>query len=259
MALKPSVMFGKVMHRRLFPKANGFLYSMYYLAFPLSKLNHLPLAVDRFAALSFHNRDHAERDGGDIECWARNILHDQNIVEADGDIIILTLPRVLGYVFNPVSFWFCLDKCDNIRAVICEVNNTFGETHTYIAVHGDRRAIDKHDVLEGEKVFHVSPFMPREGHYSFRFKLEQEACGVWINYHDKTGAKQLTTALVGTLVPMTKQVLRKAFWGYPLITFRAMLLIHWQALKLVFKRCKYFAKPKQTKPNITAARNIAKM
>ena len=259
MAISPSVMFGKVMHQRLFPQTNGFIYNIYYLAFPLSQLNSLALPVNRFAPISFYSRDHAARDGSSLELWARDILHKHKVPQADGDIVLVTLPRVVGYVFNPVTFWFCLDKAGSTRAVICEVNNTFGETHAYIAVHPDRRVIQNNDVLKGEKVFHVSPFMPREGHYSFQFQLGDERCGIRINYHDKSGEKQLVTALSGEFEPLGKKALRKAFWGHPLITFRATLLIHWQALKLLAKGCKFFTKPKQKKSRVTETGNMTKM
>jgi DUF1365 family protein len=247
------------MHKRLFPKANAFSYGIYYLAFPLSKIKQLPLPEDHFGLLSFYNKDHGNRDGSDLEAWARGILHKYGMVEANGEIVLVCMPRVLGYVFNPVSFWICYDKDNKIRAALCEVHNTFGESHTYLCTHTDHSEIKSNDVLEGQKVFHVSPFLPCDGHYSFRFDISQERCGFWIDYFDIKGTKQLVTALTGNLKDMNEASLHKAFWSYPLVTFKAIALIHWQALKLVVKGIKYIPKPEQNKEKISATRNITNL
>ena len=85
----------------------------------------------------------------------------------------MTMPRMLGYVFNPVSFWFCRDRSGALRAVLCEVNNTFGESHCYLVHHDDLRPIEPDAWLDGRKAFHVSPFLPVEGGYRFRFRLDE--------------------------------------------------------------------------------------
>lgn len=246
------------MHGRLFPKKNVFSYGMYYLHFPLSMRENLPLAYNRFAPLSFYGRDHGLRDGSDLESWARGILMQYGGENSnDWTITLMCMPRVFGYVFNPVSFWLCRDKEDNLRAVLCEVHNTFGEDHTYICMKEDQSAITHRDVLQGEKLFHVSPFLEREGHYTFKFDCREKTFKVWIDFYDAKGDKKLVTSLIGHLEPMNKATLRKAFWGYPLITFKAIALIHWQALKLVSKGIKYISRPKQ-KPEKTSRADDAK-
>ena len=100
----------------------------------------------------------------------------------------MTMPRLFGYVFNPVSFWFCRDRDGRLRAVLCEVNNTFGEHHCYLVHHDDRRPIEADAWLDGRKAFHVSPFLPVEGSYRFRFRLDAERAHVDVNYHDDAGA-----------------------------------------------------------------------
>ncbi len=258
MGIEPSIFFGKVMHKRFFPKVNAFAYGIYYLAFPLSKINNLPLAYNRPGFLSFYGRDHGACDGSDLENWVRGILQDYNTTEADGEIILICMPRVAGYVFNPVSFWLCYDKADNLRAVLCEVHNTFGERHTYLCAHEDHRSISEDDVIEGEKIFHVSPFLKRDGHYTFRFSAHDGKFSAYIDFYDGEGKKQLVTALVGVLDPMTAKTLRKAFWRYPLVTFKSIVLIHWQAVKLLSKGIKYISKPMQTKERVSASSNITK-
>lgn len=252
MELTPQILFGRVMHRRLFPKVNAFVYGIYYIAVPLSRLDRLKLPVDRFGLLAFYRRDHGARDGSDLLAWLRPHLaaHD---LPVDGEVMLVTMPRVLGYVFNPVSFWFCLDASQTLRAVLCEVNNTFGETHLYLCAHADRRAIGPEDVLQGEKFFHVSPFLPREGSYRFRFNWTDDAFGVRIDHDAADGRLQLATALTGRLEPMTPHALRRAFWRYPLVTVKTVALIHWQALKLLAKGVRYIARPAQRTEKVTTA------
>lgn len=247
------------MHGRLFPKRNNFTYGIYYLTIPLAKLKSLPIAYNRFAPLSFYDCDHGDCDGSSLEDWAGKILVDYNLKEADGDITLICMPRVFGYVFNPVSFCLCHDKTGNLRAVLCEVHNTFGERHTYICAHDDQRPITAADTLKGEKLFHVSPMLEREGHYEFRFDVRDEKFGVWIDFFNEEQKKQLVTSLIGKFEPMNKTTLNKAFWTYPLVTFKATTLIHWQALKLLAKGIKYISRPPQKPERVSATDNLTKM
>lgn len=249
MDVKPSILFGDVMHKRFFPKENAFRYSIYYLALPVSKiqknLENKFFKLNRWGLLSFYDRDHGYRNDESIEAWAREMLTAHNIDKADGEIILVTMPRVFGYVFNPVSFWFCYDKSQILRAVICEVNNTFGETHSYICAHEDQREITQDDILIGQKMFHVSPFLEREGEYQFRFAVKEDKIGAWIDFYDGAGEKKLITSVTGKLENLNEKSSLKAFWGYPLVTIKAISLIHWQAVKLFFKKAEYVPKPIQ--------------
>lgn len=259
MALIPQILFGKVMHGRLFPKRNSFNYGIYYLCLPLSQIKNLPIAQKSFAPISFKTADHGNCDGSDLEQWARNILAQYNIQSANGEITLICMPRIFGYVFNPVSFWLCHDTQKNLRAVLCEVHNTFKERHAYLCAHEDHRPISQNDTLTAKKIFHVSPFLEREGHYEFRFSAENEKFCVWIDYFDYENNKQLVTSLIGERLPMNKKNIRKAIWGYPLITFKAITLIHWHALKIISKGIKYIARPPQKQERISATDNLTKM
>lgn len=250
---QPQIFFGKVMHGRLFPKKNIFSYGIYYIALPLSRLGVMSIAYNRFAALGFYDKDHGNCDGSNLESWARKILKDYGQNKPDGEIRLICMPRVLGYVFNPVSFWLCYDKNQSLRAVLCEVHNTFGERHTYLCAHKDQEPIEKTDVLKGQKLFHVSPFLEREGQYTFRFDTGNEHFKTWIDFYDAKGRQKLVTSLIGTLEPLNKATLQKAFWGYPLITLKSVALIHWQALKLLFKGIKYIHKPRQKEQTVSTA------
>ncbi len=249
-------MFGQVMHKRLFPKVNGFTYGLYYLLLPLSKISALSgnwrFGMNRPALMSFYAADHGDRQGGDLQVWARSLL-DRCGISAEGDIMLLTMPRIFGHVFNPVSFWFCHDAAGAVRAVICAVNNTFGETHSYICRPEAGGVIEADTWLEAEKVFHVSPFLKREGKYRFRFALKCSNIGIWIDYYDAAQNKQLLTSLTGSCVSMTDSSRRRAFWRYPLVALVALARIHWHAVRLVLKRVKYVPKPEQAFEKISVS------
>lgn len=255
MEVVPKILLAKVMHARLHPKVNKFSYGLYYLFLPLSKLDELPIPRNKFGFMSFYDRDHGRRDGSDLNDWIRNILSQYNVGDADGEIYLICMPRVFGYVFNPVSFWLCCDKKDNLKAVLCEVNNTFGENHSYLCINASEKPDSKKTTLKADKVFHVSPFLEREGHYQFRFDISNQVFKTWIDLYDSQDKKKLVTSLVGHYLPMTKYNCRKVFWQYPLVTFKAIGLIHWQAIKLIFKGIGYIAKPKPLEYKISKTKS----
>lgn len=252
MVKQPQILTAKVMHKRLYPKENAFQYGVYYYALPLPAPKIPGLLV------KFHATDLGKRDGSDPTIWARKILTDYGLNKITKNIVLITMPRVMGYIFNPVSFYMCLDQNDALRAVLCEVHNTFGEQHSYVCAHSDHRPIEKEDWLEAEKVFHVSPFLERVGSYKFRFHFRPDKFAAWINYHDGQDGKQLLTSLIGDFTPLTKTTIRKAFWKHPMVSLKAMSLIHWQALRLVWRRIRYIPKPQQKDEKITASRNLTK-
>lgn len=258
----PKILMATVAHKRLFPRVNGFAYGIYYLAVPLDRMDRLNdgfrFGVNRAGLLSIHDKDHAECDGKPLLPWVRDILAGEGLDRADGAVVLVTMPRVLGYVFNPVSFWLCHDSSGGLRAVICEVHNTFGERHSYLCRHDDQRVISPDDILTARKLFHVSPFLKREGHYTFRFNVQDERFGVWIDFFDGQGRKQLVTSLAGKFEDYDRPALRRAFWRYPLVTLRAIWLIHYQALKLVMKGIKYISKPAQIMPRLSRTQNLTK-
>ena len=253
MALTTSIITADVMHKRLRPKLHGFSYKVYYLFFALSQIDRLPnklLSLDCWNLLSFHRRDHGARNGGDLTAWIRNILADYNLTEADGEVSLLTLPRIFGYVFNPVSFWFCLDQQGGLRAVLSEVSNTFGEHHSYISFHADHRPIQSEDWLRSEKLFHVSPFMNVKGYYQFRFTYRPDKVFACVNYFDEKGL-MLTTSVGGVPAPLTTKSILHNFVSYPLITFKVIALIHWEAIRLLLKGIRYRPKPSPPLKNIS--------
>lgn len=244
-AAQPRIVFGRVAHFRKRPVRHGFAYPVFYLRVPLSRIDALSgpiFGVDRFNLFSFMRRDFGPRDGSELEPWARAILAEGRVTEADGEIVLQAFPRMLGYVFNPIGIWYCHDREGWLRAVICEVANTFGERHNYLLARADHAPITPHDRLVARKAFHVSPFCEVEGHYRFRFYEHGEANAARIDYHDREGAL-LVTAISGDAEPITTGKLARTFVAYPLMTLLVIGRIHWHAVRLWAKRVPWFTKP----------------
>ena len=240
----PRIVRGRIMHRRLRPVVNEFSYPAFSLAIPLSKLADLPSAGipwNRSALVSFHDRDHGPCDGGALLPWIRALLAAEGVA-ADGEIVLFAFPRMLGYVFNPVSFWLCHDRESRVRAVLCEVRNTFGERHNYLLAHADNRPLASGDTLQARKVFHVSPFCEVRGSYRFRFHFSAERWLARIDYDDENGAV-LQTSISGAIAPLAPDAVRGVLWRYRWFTLGVIVRIHWQATKLWLKRIPYVAKP----------------
>jgi hypothetical protein len=242
-----AVIEGRVGHRRRRPTVNAFAYPAYCLRLPLEELASLPgrgIAYNGRGVLSFHDRDHGARDGTPLLPWIRAELAGHGIA-ADGQIVLYAFPRVLGYVFNPVSFWVCHDRAGAVRAVLCEVCNTFGERHNYLLAHGDGRPLASGETLTADKAFHVSPFCEVKGRYAFRFHFDAERWVARIDYFDddRTGEPLLETWISGAATTLERRAARGLVRRYPLFTLGVVARIHWQALRLLAKRVPFFTKP----------------
>ena len=243
MTAVPLLGFGQVRHTRLKPARNAFAYPTYFLMLPMRAMRQHgsgALAHNRRGMLSFFDCDHGDGRHNAVD-WIDELLLREGVEDATGEIWLHTYPRVLGYTFKPVSFWYCHAADNSLRAIVVEVNNTFGERHCYLL---DQPCYGQE--LRANKVFHVSPFCTLEGSYRFHFMRTGqggiEKTVARIDYDDEAGPL-LETSVGGTLEPVTRASLRKALWGYPAMTFGVMARIHWQAFKLWRKRVPFFKKP----------------
>lgn len=250
----PLIGFGQVRHTRLAPVRHAFVYGNYFLMLPMRSLRTHgggPLACNRFALLSFYDTDHGDGRGpeqGGALAWLDALLAQEGIGcafsgvhsdPADGEIWLHCYPRVLGHTFKPVSFWYCHRRDGTLRAIVVEVNNTFGERHCYL-LDAPQFGVEQ----RAAKVFHVSPFCPVEGGYRFRFMVTPDRTHTVarIDFDDANGPL-IETSVSGTLEPLTPQTIRRALWRYPAMTLGVVLRIHWQALRLFFKKTPLFGKP----------------
>ncbi|WP_428421496.1 DUF1365 domain-containing protein [Methylibium sp.] len=253
---RPLIAFGSVRHVRLRPSPHAFAYPTYFLMLPMRSLRrqaHAVLVRNRFGLIGFHDADHG--DGRcDALAWLDELLAGEGVADGRGEVWLQTYPRVLGYVFKPVSFWYAHREDGTLAAIVAEVNNTFGERHCYL-LHGDRLGWGRE--LSAAKVFHVSPFCAIEGRYRFRFlRAAHPAAAMACKHpgaiehivaridHDDAQGPLLQTSVSGALVPLTAASLRRAFWSMPLMSFGVIARIHWQALLLGLKRVPFFGKPR---------------
>lgn len=248
--------FGQVRHTRLRPQRHAFAYPTLFLMLPLRSLSqcNTPLPVNRRGVISFHDTDHGDGRGpaqGGALAWLDELLAAEGIADANGEVWLHCYPRMWGYAFKPVSFWYCHRGDGSLRAVLVEVNNTFGERHCYV-LDQPRYGVE----VQAQKVFHVSPFCRVAGDYRFRF-MRTEAGGeartvVRIEHHDSQGAL-LHTSVSGQLETITPNSLRRAVWGYPAMTLMVIARIHLQALRLWLKRVQFHRKPEAPNAFVTRA------
>jgi uncharacterized protein len=228
-------------HGRKGPVRNAFRYTVdYILLDPDKAFGPRLFSRNRGNLMSLQDADHGGVPGqGRGAPWAREVLaaHD---LPADR-LLLLAQPRLLGHVFNPVSFWLAYDRLGHLRAVIAEVSNTYGDRHSYLCHREDRAPITREDTITAQKIFHVSPFQPVEGTYAFRFDIRPDRIGIWIDYTTATGG--LFTNLIGPRAPLTNWGILASAFRRPFGSRRVLALIHWQALKLALKRVKFNARP----------------
>lgn len=237
--------FGDVIHTRLRPVRHAFRYRAFFLRIPAHELDGRPkgswvLGVNRRALLSFRESDHGA--GGPALAWIRDLLEQAGVRGVDGEIWLHAFPRVFGYAFKPVSFWFCHDRHGRRRAIVAEVNNTFGERHCYVLETGDGGTLRNGQELTADKVFHVSPFCPTEGRYRFRFFDDGRRALARVDYDDAQGPL-LVTSLSGVNREVDRASLVSALVGHPWFTAGVIARIHWQALKLFLRRVPVRRKP----------------
>jgi DUF1365 family protein len=237
--VKSALYVGTVMHARRSPHDNVFRYPVYMALLDLDELPLLDRRLrlfgwNRRAVTSFHDADHVD---------VREVLEQHGVELGEGGSIqVLTNLRVLGYVFNPVSFWWCCRADGTLACIVAEVNNTFGERHSYVLLPTGGCEAGRRVVFETDKRLHVSPFMPMDQSYTWWFSEPGERLSVRMDVHE-AGSRDFHATLTARRVALTGASLRSVLLRYPLMPARVLGLIHWQALRLWLKRTRFYRKP----------------
>ncbi len=243
---------GTVIHKRFKPKEHFFKYKVFSLLIDLSELELLDKKIsffsfNRFNLISFYEKDHGSRDGSSLIEWVKLNLNKNKINSENIKIKLLCYPRILGYVFNPLSVFFIYNNRDQLISILYEVKNTFGEQHTYIFRVEERNNLFQHNC---EKKFHVSPFIEMNCKYFFRTLKPSEKISVIIDQYDEKD-KILYASQDGIRTDFTSKQLIKSYIKHPLMTFKVILAIHFEAFKLWSKGIKFVKKKLKIKNNIT--------
>lgn len=248
----PKHLQGHTWHGRKGAVENAFRYGIDYvlidaedMSTPLPRL----FSRNRRNLTGVRDRDHGGAPGrGQGAAWVRDCLA-QHQLPSPAQIQLLAQPRVLGHVFNPVSFWICRDENDAPKIIVAEVTNTFGDRHSYICHRDDLGVITPEDRLRARKVMHVSPFQTQQGCYTFRFDLRADRIGISIDYTN--GENGVLATLTGRLKPLSSRGLLGMMLRRPFGSRRVQALIHWQALKLWWKGAEYHNRPSPPKAEVS--------
>ncbi len=236
----------RVMHQRHDRFAYRFDYRLLSLLIDIDEIDTLCsqsrwLRHNRRGFVSFHDQDHGPHDGSPLRPWIDGVLRESGIDLEGGRVELLSIPRIFGYAFNPLSVWYCYHADGRPLAILAEVSNTFGEWHHYL-LHDHGRELTWPAHLRADKVFHVSPFIEMQAEYRFRFTEPGERLAIAINeYRDDD--LLLVATQTGHGRPLNDRNLIRALLRFPFNSIKVMVLIHWQALKLWLRRAPFFAKP----------------
>ena len=242
---------GTVIHKRFKPKIHFFKYKVFSLLIDLSELDSLDKKINffsynKFNLISFFDKDHGDRDGSSVINWVKKNLKQNNISCEDVKIKLLCYPRIFGYVFNPLSIFYVYNCNDDLISILYEVKNTFGEQHTYIF------KVKNNNLLQHncEKKFHVSPFIEMNCNYFFKILKPADKISVIIDQY-QLNEKILYASQDGTRKDFTTSELIKSYLKHPLMTFKIIVAIHFEAFKLWTKGIKFIQKKLKIKNNIS--------
>jgi DUF1365 family protein len=236
---------GEVMHRRSRPKAYEFVYRVFNIVVDIDRLRDDAVgrrlfSYNRFNLFSFYDRDHGARDGSTLRPWVEKHLAAAGLSHAAAHIRLLCMPRVLGYVFDPISIYYCSDLEGNLAAVLYEVKNTFGDQHGYLfPVERGQTAPQDH---VADKIFHVSPLIAMNARYRIRTASPDDRLAVLIRESDEEG-EFLVATLTGERRDMTDAALLSRFFRIPFLTLKIMIAIHFEAIRLMLRGVKYTTRP----------------
>jgi len=240
----PRLFRGHVMHMRLQPFAHRFRYAVTTLLLDVDRLEHTAaglrlFSVDRLNAVSFHRRDHGPRDGGPLRPWVEARLAEAGLPRP-AHIRLLSMPRLFGYAFNPLSVFYGYDREGGLESVVYEVKNTFGDQFPYaLPARADDDGAVRHDQ---PKEFFVSPFIPMDQTYSFTLRAPGDRLAIRIKQADARGDYLIATQS-GDAAPLSDAALARLAFGTPLAALKVIAAIHWQALRLWLKGARFLGHP----------------
>ena len=247
-----SIYNGTVIHKRFKPKVHFFKYKVFSILIDISEINllHKNLKIfsyNRFNIISFYDADHGPRDGTSVKEWVIKNLKDNQIDTKDIKIKLLCYPRIFGFVFNPLSVFFIYNKKSELISILYEVKNTFDEQHTYIFKSRENENPIKHTC---KKKFHVSPFIEMNCTYFFKILKPGDKISVIIDQYDEEG-KLLYASQDGSRIELNNKNLFLSYLKHPLMTFKIIAAIHFEAFKLWIKGIKFIKKKLKIKNNIS--------
>ncbi|PPR37478.1 MAG: hypothetical protein CFH26_00721 [Alphaproteobacteria bacterium MarineAlpha6_Bin4] len=240
---------GTLIHTRLKPKFHKFFYNIFYFFINIDNLDDLKkkyifFSYNNFNIFSIYDKDHGYRNKKKIKEWIKEILKKININEKKTKVFLLSMPRIFGYAFNPLSIFFCYDLNGTLRSVIYEVKNTFGEQHCYVfKTNKNSKRDNKMFSHSCKKNFHVSPFWGMDGIYNFKILNPRNRFYSSI-IMKKKGKKIFQAILNCRYVKLGYKNLILILFKFPFLTIKVVLAIYFEALKIfIFKNANYFKKP----------------
>jgi DUF1365 family protein len=247
MSWRSALYSGSVTHRRVRPKAHKLRYQIYNILFDLDELDALDTTLslfsrNRFNLFSFYDRDHGEGDDN-LRGYVEGLLRTVGIAPEGGAVRVLCSPRVLGYVFNPLTTYFCYRADASLCAILYEVNNTFGQRHSYFIPVAEGSSPPGGVIHQCcDKAFYVSPFLDMDMRYRFRVVPPEDSVSIGIHTADAQGLV-LAAAFAGRRRALSDKALRHAFFAYPLLTLKIIAGIYWEGLKLLGKGLRIRQRP----------------
>lgn len=256
MITNSGILEAKIYHKRHQPVNYEFLHSLFFLALNLNDLygniKTKLFSINRLNLFSVFWKDYGFESFDDPKSYIFNVLKNAKLeTECIEDILLISLPKVVGYSFNPTSFWLCFNKKKELCAVLAEVNNTFKERHGYLCFNKNLSPIKKTDYIFHKKILHVSPFCETKGYYIFSFDIDLNKMNITIDYYEKEKKKIISTSIRGTRKILSDRNLIKYFFKYHFMTLKVIFFIHYHALNLWIKKVPYFKKPSKPKIDIT--------
>ncbi|KPF62876.1 hypothetical protein IP69_19870 [Bosea sp. AAP35] len=257
MAPASTLYVGRVWHRRTRPRAHALAYRVFWMLLDLDEIDALSgrlrwFSRNRFNLYAFRDGDFGDRTGSPLRPQIEAILAGAGLEPDGGPIRVLTMPRILGYAFNPLTTWFCHRRDGELLAIVYEVHNTFGETHSYVAA---APVVGGQVAQEAAKSFHVSPFMGLDMHYKFHVVPPGPRVSVAIEGSDDAGLL-ITATMSGQRREISDATLLSLIATHPLLTLKVTFAIHWHAIRLLAKRIPFFAHPAPPAHSVTQGRPL---